>query len=119
MVDMAKRDILPAVSEYSQVLSNTILAKRAVDESLDISYEKEMLTEISTLTARAHGYVKALENTLTACKSITDATKKATYCKDEILATMQKLRADVDKLETLISAEYWPMPTYGDLLFSV
>ena len=119
MLDMAQKDILPAVSKYSQVLGNTILAKRAVSNALDVSYETEILTEISTLTASAYEAVKVLETAVNNCKTITDVAKKSMYCKNEILTTMQKLRADIDKLEMLVSAEYWPMPTYGDLLFGV
>ncbi len=119
MLDMAKKDILPAVSKYSQVLGATILSKRAVSTALDCSYETEILTEVSTLTASAHKNVKALEAALADAKLIPDITAKSVHCKDVILPTMQQLRDDVDKLETLVSAEYWPMPTYGDLLFGV
>ena len=119
MLDMAKKDILPVVSEYSQVLGNTILTKKSVNKKIDCTYETELLERISDLTASAYNYVKALEIALQKNKSIDDVTKRSLYYKDEVLALMQKLRADVDALEDLVSAEYWPMPTYGDLLFGV
>ena len=119
MLDMAKKDILPVVSEYSQVLGNTILTKKSVNKKIDCTYENELLERISDLTASAYNYVKALEIALQKPKTIDDVTKRSLYYKDEVLALMQKLRADVDALEDLVSAEYWPMPTYGDLLFGV
>lgn len=120
MLDMAKKDILPAVSEYSQVLANTILSKTAVNKKLvNCTYETEVLQRVSNLTASAYEKVKALEFALTKPKTIEDVTQRALYYKDEILILMQDLREDVDTLEDLVSAEYWPMPTYGDLLFGV
>ena len=119
MVDITKKDILPSVSEYSQVVSNTILSKRAVCESLNCVYETEMLTRISNLVASAYQKVQTLENALETAKNIVDNSKLAVHYRDEILPTMSALRVDVDTLETIVSTEYWPMPTYGDLLFGV
>ena len=119
MVDMARKEILPAVSEYSQLLSDTILSKKAVCESLDCSYETEMLTQISTLTASAYKSVKSLERALDNADKSLGAVKLSTYYKDGILPVMEALRADVDALENLVSADYWPIPTYGDLMFGV
>ncbi|MBQ2769185.1 MAG: glutamine synthetase III [Clostridia bacterium] len=119
MLDMAKKDILPAVSEYSQTLANTILSKKGVSKRLDCSYETEVLEQISTLTASAYKHVKELEKALFLCKKGNDATEKAFFYKDEVLPVMTQLRKDVDELETLVSSNYWPIPTYGDLLFGV
>lgn len=119
MVDMTKKDILPSVSEYSQVIGNTILTKRAVCENLNCVYETEMLARISALTADAYASVQALENALSDGKNLADVDKLAVHYRDKILPTMSALRSAVDELETIVSAEYWPMPTYGDLLFGV
>ena len=119
MLDMAKKEILPAVSEYSQVLGNTILTKKSVCKKLNCSYEMEALKKISDLTASAHQSVQALETALAQTKAITDVTTRAVYYKDAVLTVMDKLRADVDSLEDVVSADYWPVPTYGDLLFGV
>ncbi len=119
MVEMAKKEILPAVSEYSQVLANTILAKKSVCEALDCTYETEALKEISSLTAKAYASVKALEATLEATKKMGDITALSVWYKDEVLVKMSELRAAADALEGLVSADYWPMPTYGDLLFEI
>ena len=119
MVEMAKKEILPAVSEYSQLLSSTILSKKSVCESLDCTYESEMLTEISDLTASAYAQVKALEKALAGTKKICGAAERSVYYKDEVLPVMDKLRSAADGLENVVSADYWPIPTYGDLLFGV
>ena len=117
MLDMAKKDILPAVSEYSQVLANTILSKKSACASLDCTYEEEMLTKVSALLNGAYSTVKALEKALTEKKTICDVTARSVFCKDCILALMNELRRAVDELEVSVSADYWPIPTYGDLLF--
>lgn len=119
MVDMALKDILPAVSEYTQTLANTVLAKKAVCKKADCSYETEVLKQISLLQARAHKSVNALQSTLTEAKALRDATTLAVYFKDQVLGKMHELRTACDELETLVSAEYWPFPTYGELLFGV
>ena len=119
MVEMAKKEILPAVSEYSQVLADTILAKKSVCKTLDCTYETEALNEISALTAKAYAGVKALESALEETKKLDDVTALAVWYKDEVLTKMSELRVAADGLEGLVSAEYWPMPTYGDLLFEI
>ncbi len=119
MVDMALKDILPAVSEYTQTLANTVLAKKAVCKKTDCSYETEVLKQISLLQTRAHKSVNALQNALKEGKSLRDATTLAVYFKDQVIGKMHELRTACDELETLVSAEYWPFPTYGELLFGI
>ncbi len=119
MLDMARKEILPAVSEYSQVLGNTVLSKRAVRKKLNCVYEEEMLEEISDLTATAYRSVRSLERATNEMLAIENVTTRSLYCKDCVLEEMKKLREAVDRLEDLVSADYWPIPTYGDLLFGV
>ena len=119
MVDMAMKDILPAVSEYSQVLCNTLAAKKAVCESVDCSYETEMVEKISSLTKDAYTSVKGLQKALDGAEKVTDVTELAMYYKDKVLTKMQSLRDAADSLENIVSADYWPFPTYGELLFGV
>ena len=119
MVEMTKKEILPAVSEYSQLLSSTVLSKKSVSDALDCSYETETLAEISALTASAYAQVKALEKVLANAKKADGAQKLSVYYKDKVLPVMEKLREAVDKLENLVSEDYWPIPTYGNLLFNI
>jgi len=119
MAEMAKKEILPAVSAYSQQLAATVLSKRSVCEQLNCAYETETLTEICNLTAEAYKQVKALEKALDGTKKATNAAKLSVYYKDKVLPVMDKLRAAADKLETLVAKSAWPIPTYGDLLFGI
>lgn len=119
MADIARKDILPAVSEYSRKLCQTLLAKKSVCKKLDCSYEGEMIGKISALTNSAYKNVKALENALSDASKITNVHELSFYYKDVVLTIMEKLRAAADTLETLVSAEAWPFPTYGELLFGV
>ncbi len=119
MADMAMKDILPAVSEYCQTLCNTLLAQKAVCKQIDCTYEREMLERISALKVQAYDGVKALQTALCEEEGISDVTARARLCKEKILPAMQETRRAADELETLVSSEYWPFPTYGDLLFGV
>ncbi len=119
MVEMTRKEILPAVSEYSRLLSNTALSKTSLCAELDCSYEKETLAEISPLTAKAYEAVKTLEQALSNANKADGAQKLSVYYKDEVLPVMAKLREAVDRLEQLVSEDFWPMPTYGDLLFTI
>ncbi|MBR2375554.1 MAG: glutamine synthetase III [Clostridia bacterium] len=119
MADMARQEILPAVSEYGKLLADTMLAKKSVCDGLDNSYERETLSELSALQAKAFASVKALEEALSACKQIDNVTALSKHCKDNVLRTMRSLRDAADGLERIVSVDYWPFPTYGDLLFGV
>ena len=119
MLDMAMKEILPAVSEYSQVLANTILSKKAVNKKLDCSYENQMLSRVSALVGESYNYANALKNSLDEMKKIKDVTLRSVFCKNDTLPIMKMLRKAVDSLENIVSADYWPIPTYGDLLFGV
>ena len=119
MADMALKDILPAVSEYAQTLANTVLSKQAVSKAISCKYETELLNRISYLQEQAYEDVNALEESLEKAKDICGATALAFHYKDEVLTKMQTLRNAADELETLVSADYWPFPTYGELLFGI
>ena len=118
MLDMAKKDILPSVSLYSHELSDTIVAKKACGD-VDCSYEQDLLKKVSKLTGTAYKKVAALQDAVLKAKDITDNTELARFSKDSLFAAMSELRITVDELETCVSAEYWPYPSYGELLFSV
>lgn len=119
MIDMVKKDILPAVSRYIHELSDTALAKKSFAPLSDCSYEEELITKLSLLTGTTYTNVKALEKALMDAGDITDTTELAKYYKDAVFAAMNELRIGVDELETLTDSKIWPYPSYGDLLFSV
>ena len=119
MADMARKDILPAVSSYIGTLSAMADAKRALGDGVDISYEADTAKELSALSGEAFRALKKLEERLAQTKSISDVTALSVFYKDEVLSAMEELREAVDKAEMLTAAEYWPYPTYGELLFGV
>ena len=119
MLDMVWKDILPAVSAYSKKLADTALAKKSLSDSIDCSFETELAAKISTLTTEAVKKTQALEYAVMDVKNYEDTLELARFYKDTVFAAMNELRIVVDELETHTAAEYWPYPSYGDILFSV
>ena len=118
MVDMVKRDIFPAVSSYAAEVASSIAAKRSAISDLDCSCEEKLLLKLTGLTAEMMKQTEALEAEL-AAPHAADAYEAAHYYKYTVFATMDALRAAVDELETITSSEYWPYPSYTDMLFSI
>ena len=119
MLDMARKDILHAMSSYSAELASDAAAKTALLGDADCSYEKESVKSLCALIGATHRGVKKLEDDLLAAKSVTAPEALADVYKSTILDDMRALRISVDEMETLASAKAWPYPCYGDLLFGV
>ena len=119
MLDMARKDILPAMSSYSAELASDAAAKTALLGDADCSYEKESVKSLCALIGATHRGVKKLEDDLLAAKSVTAPEALADVYKSTILDDMRALRISVDEMETLASSKAWPYPCYGDLLFGV
>ncbi len=119
MVDMAKKEILPAVEEYTADLAKSVAAKTAAVEGLSCEYEKELIKKLSCLTDSIASATEDLEHALVKLKTVDDVTEIANADRDEILPKMGALRAVADEAETLTAEKYWPFPTYGELLFGV
>ena len=119
MLDMVRKDILPAMSGYSAQLGDAVAKKIAVLPDADCSYEKDSLKMLTALIGAAHRTVKKLEQDLLASKSVDDMVELAEFYKSTILDDMRELRIAVDEMETVSSAEAWPYPSYGELLFGV
>ena len=119
MADMAMKDILPAVSEYSQTLCNTALAKKQLNKKYDCCYETETLERISALQTLAFKGAKNLQYQLAQAIGVKAVEARSNYYKDEVLPIMCALRSAVDELETLVPSKCWCFPTYGELLFGV
>lgn len=120
MLEMAKKEILPAVSTYTRELSATILSKKAVSPDIICDSETELLKKISALLDCGYKKVQDLDEQVLGVKeqgdNILDISR---YYKDKIIPLMNELRAVVDELETNIPENNWPMPTYGKLIFSI
>ena len=119
MVDMARKEILPAVETYLSDLSGTVAAKAAAVPGLACKYEKGIITKLSTLVDEIDDAAEALDSTLVRLKAVPDVTDAAYVIRDVVLQKMAELRVVCDEAETLTAAKYWPFPTYGDLLFGV
>ena len=119
MVDMARKQILPAVEAYTADLASSIAAKKAVAPELACGYETGLLTKLSGLTDQIAVKTDELEAAVLELKNYTDIKEESCAIRDTILGKMAALRAVADEAETQTSSEYWPFPTYGDLLFSV
>ena len=119
MVDMARKEILPAVEAYLRNLSGTVAAKAAAVPGLACKYEKGIIIKLSTLVDEIDDAAEALDSTLVRLKAVPDVTDAAYVIRDVVLQKMAELRVVCDEAETLTAAKYWPFPTYGDLLFGV
>ena len=119
MIQMSKRQIIPAVVEYSTQMANSISVITSVGD-FSVITQRDLLGELTaTLTSFKHN-LNDLEKTIKKAKEKgTDSYKKACYCRDTICAIMKKLRYDGDYLETIVDERIWPMPTYSDLLFKL
>lgn len=119
MLDMARKDILPAMSDYCKELAETISAKKSVCQDIDCSYEQESLSNLSSLVSAMYKQVNKLDEDLIKIKSTEDVTEMGDYYKNTILSDMTAIRISSDMMETVASAEKWPYPSYGELLFGV
>ncbi|MDR1939716.1 MAG: glutamine synthetase III [Clostridiales bacterium] len=117
MADMAKKAIIPAVYKYLDALSESTLRRQKLSLVIDFSYDIELITKISNLKDKLQGAVAKLDKNLAKAKDIEDAEPKARFYSDVIVKDMQILRVYADELETVVAAEFWPFPTYSDILF--
>ena len=118
MADMAKKEILPAVMRYTGDLAAALNEKKAAMPELSYPVESELIKKLTELVVKIDAAGKALEKSIAACET-GDATEQAFRIRDELLPRMAELRAPCDEAETMTAADYWPFPTYGDLLFGV
>ena len=119
MVDMVRKNYLPAIERYLYRLSQTVVLMRQVSENVKCKYEVSTMERLSELTDYIMDSVMELEEKLVVLKSIDDVFKSSAYVRDEMLPSMDKLRKYVDEAEMLTSQRDWPFPSYGQLLFSV
>ena len=120
MIDMAKKKIAPAVSSYVGELSDTVLSKRAVSDAIPVNYEVNLITGLSNKLECFVATTDELEDiVLGAAEHKSDILELAKYFRNEVFAKMQELRAIGDSMETETAADFWPYPSYSELLFSV
>lgn len=119
-LEMAKRQIIPAVIQFTTSLAESINTIKATGINADISVQTELLTEVSTLTASLSKNVKLLEKAVEKADNFQgDIFDLGMMYRYEVFEQMNTLREDADKLETIVDEEFWPLPTYGDMLFNI
>lgn len=117
MIDMAVKQIIPAVIGYTGTLSGIIQSMKSIGVSAKV--QTELLEDISSLLDEANGAVRILREVSGEAVTIADNQTRAHYYHDYVVPAMEALRRPVDKLEMLVDKEVWPMPSYGDLMFEV
>ncbi|MCM1528660.1 MAG: glutamine synthetase III [Alistipes sp.] len=118
MIDMARKEIIPAVTRFTADTASAVSVKNSV-VSVACKYEKRLITMLSDLIDEMDEATAALEGAVAELKTIDDTIKASEFVRDSLLPKMDSLRAAADKAETVTSEDYWPFPTYDKLLFGV
>lgn len=119
MLEMVRKDIMPAVCSYRKHLSETALATRELCPDLTCESEIKLISRLSSLCNSLSTKTDNLEKAIIDAKTHTEAEDSATYHRDYVFGAMQELRAVADEIEGLVGETYWPYPTYGAMIFSV
>ena len=117
MIDIASKHIIPAVVSYTTELANSVIA--VSEAGVDSSTQKELLDEVTKYLKEMKAALKKLTEVTEKASDITEGKEQATYFRDVVRVAMDELRAPADKLEMIVDKEFWPFPSYGDLLFEV
>ena len=119
MVDMAKKDITPAVSAYVRELTDAVLAKKALSDSIPVIAEMDIITDLSDKQTAFAAHIAKLEDEINAAASIEDNQEKAFAYRNGVFKAMEELREIGDAMESETGTDFWPYPSYTDLLFGV
>ena len=119
MLAMVWKEYFPGVSAYVKKLTDTALAKRALDGTMDAGFETELAGRLSALLRTASEKAESLKQAVDVAEKLSDSYAAACYYRDHVVPAMEALRASVDAMEPLCALEYWALPSYGDMLFSV
>ncbi len=119
MIDMAKKEIIPAAAKYAADTASAISAKAAAAPGASNAYETRIVTELSALVDEMDAATSALEKAVDELKEIEVIVTASEFVRDTLIPAMDRLRAAADKAETLTAESYWPFPTYDKLLFGV
>ena len=119
MIEMAKTQIAPAVRHFAADTARDAAAKQALDSSIPCGYEKKLVARLSVLAEGIAEKVGLLEEAVIALHEAKDIIAESAMIRDTVLPKMCELRVYCDEAETLTAKNYWPFPTYGDILFSV
>ena len=119
MVDVATKQIIPAVIRYTTVLAESINSVKAVSAALDVSVQTSLLEKSSALLAETKTAMDKLSGLIAESESHEEGRDRAVFFRESVVPAMQALRKPVDELEMIVDKDMWPMPSYGDLIFEV
>lgn len=119
MIDMVKKDIIPSVLNYQGKIAEIANNKKQLNSNIKCELEEKLLYNLSRLGNYLYSKLDSLESSVLNAKNYDNFLEVAKYYRESVFINMQHLRGIVDELETLVSKEYWKLPTYADLLFSV
>ena len=119
MVEMVTRDILPAVNAYTAEVAAGASAKAAAIKGVNITMETELVSTLSDLVGEGYEALKALKKADADARAEQAGEKMALAFSERVLPAMQTLRKKVDAMEELTASDYWPLPTYGDMMFRI
>ena len=119
MIDIARKQILPAVQGYTAELAGGVAAKKAISTDIVCGYESGLIARLSVLTDQIAAKTDELEASVLELKGAADVAQEAYAIRDAVIGKMAALRAVADEAETVTAEKYWPFPTYGELLFGV
>lgn len=119
MIEMVSRDIIPAVNAYLAEVADTAASKLSVLPTLNCTVERDLLTQLSDLNAKTYSDLEILKQREADAAAETDVVARAEAYRDFVIPAMDALREHVDAMETMTASKYWPIPTYGDLLFKI
>ena len=117
MIDMAGKQIIPAVIKYTKVLADTVNTVKAA--GADASIQEQLLAAVNSKLAAMQKALEKLEKTEAEASAMTDAKAQAFFYKDSVKSAMDELRAPADELEMIVDKDIWPIPTYGELMFEI
>ncbi len=119
MLEMARKQLLPAINAYMSEVANTAASKLAVSEAISVRSETKTLTRLSTDADAMSDAIDALQAAVDTAEAMTDESAKAVSFHDDVLPKMDALRAAADDAETICGEDYWPLPSYSKMLYYV
>ena len=119
MVEMIRKEILPASVKYVETLAKSALEKRRVSENISIDFEEKLAGRLSKLNDSLYGAAEDLSARSLELRAIDCYVNAADFCRDTLIPSMKRARAFADEIESLTDRSVWPYPTYGDILFGI
>ena len=119
LAEMLKQDIMPAVSSYIGAFAKSAFDAKKLIQDIDLTVQQEQLSTLNKLYADAYRGTQKLDNAIKSTEKIVELEDKALSYRNKVIVAMEQVREATDKLESIVGSEFWPVPTYGDILFSV